>query len=108
LIPFANARLKKIEGEGFTENYGDDETAGNAKWSGNANACLREEVLSQLNGEQVDQVRISRLTFELGPPVAVGDTVTYEQDGVEVKKDVDQIDVNLDAVGLVRVHFPVE
>lgn len=76
-----NAVLTKIEGGGTSEDWDSPAGADTTRWTGTASAYLDEKILTQVNGNALDEVKQTRLVVPLtqGKMVYRGDTITYTQ-----------------------------
>jgi hypothetical protein len=101
-----NARLKAVKDRGFSKNYGRPAGAGQAKWSGDAEAFVYTELVASTTGGELDQLEETRIAIpsNLGIPVEPGDTVEYLMDGITSPATVRTV-VTPPFLGITRLHL---
>ncbi len=89
-LPLVNATLERIAGGGTSEDYDAPEGADSERWAGKMGVYLREEILTNVNGERRDEVKATRLTvpLALGDLTERGDSITYHYAGESVTRTV--------------------
>jgi hypothetical protein len=98
IIPHRNATLLRISGGGYSPSYRGAEAADPTKWEGKKGAFVSEKVQTTLADRT--QTRLKRtyivIPGDLRPKVELkpGDTITYEYEGSEFKRDVDSFEAH--------------
>ena len=89
-VPLVNATLTQIAGGGSSEDYDSPAGADTARWSGTADAYVDEHMESQVTGQSLDAIDVTRLVVPLTPGSQAqrGDTVTYTYGGQTVSRTV--------------------
>lgn len=105
-LPASNARLLKIQGGGFSEDYDQAAGADADRWSGSAGVYLVDRVLVATAPEGRDELRQTYLVVATDPGTRalVGDSLVLEQDGVEQTREVRQVEDHRIA-GTVRLYL---
>lgn len=106
ILAYHNARFTKVAGGGFSEDFaaaaGDDA----ARWTGDIEAYVREQVLTDTTGGSVNELKQTVVVIprNLGVTVEPEDTVTFERDGEAVTRRVRQV-ADLQPVGTLRLYL---
>lgn len=91
-LPQVNARLKSIEGGGFTEDYDAPATVGTLKWEGDTGVYVTESVMQSTASGRLDRFKRTTVIIpgNLRPVVDLqsGDMLTYDYAGTEFKRKV--------------------
>lgn len=100
-LPFHNARLVKVTAGGFSSNYGQPPTAGEAKWTGDEPALLRDRVRDVASDGNVDRLVEAALTVPLlcDVDITAGDVVHLDDGAARTVATV----VADDALGEIRM-----
>jgi hypothetical protein len=105
-LAYTNGALTSVHGSGTTRQYGRAAVAGAEKWTGEERIVVDQELVSDIAGERVNQVSITRLLVpaEPGETIAREDTVTFQRDAADnpEARRVREIESS-DPLGLVRL-----
>lgn len=109
-VPFelANATLTAITGAGFTADGDEAATAGDAKWTGYADAIVEERVRVAITASGVGTQRVDKLTVPgdliatdgADVTITTGDTVTFLYAGGEQTRGIREIAPQIDPDGI--------
>lgn len=79
MIAYANGTLTAITARGTTADYDVPEALGATRWAGSVGVTVREELLEDLSGGNLTEVKQTRveIPYPVGSKVVRGDTLTY-------------------------------
>lgn len=105
--PLVNATLTKIEGGGTSDDWDQPAGADTTRWTGTANAYLDEKILTEVNGNALDEIKQTRLVvpLDIGDLAVRGDTVTYTQGANTFVRTVRDIQHFRTAITLTNLYF---
>lgn len=105
-LPAANATITSVADGGFSEDYDATATAGTAKWTGNEDCYVVEQIRTVLAPDGLNRLKTIYLVVpaDLGATVESGDTVAYLKDGTSLTGVVWEVQVAKIA-GTARLHL---
>jgi hypothetical protein len=106
-LAYHNARLKSVAGSGWSEDYDQPESGDDQVWTGDAEALVREEVLEESSGRDLDE--LTRTSIEipanLAGKIGPGDKVTYLRDGQTLTREVQRVDDSSRLLGIIHLYL---
>jgi hypothetical protein len=106
VIAVENATLTRVKEGGASQDWDTPAGAGAERWSGEVGAYFGEQLLTEVDGEDLNEVGQARLIFPLEAAVDVdrNDTLTFEHDGDELTRRARNV-TRLELAGAVVVTF---
>jgi len=106
-LVYSNAVLTKITAPGTSDDYDTPAGAGTDRWTGSIDITVRRDPIVEVQGGQaLDVVRSTRIEvpYDVGRLIQHGDTLTYDYEGREWDRAVDDV-TRAPLTGRVRVEL---